>query len=111
MNLVTTLSHYPLDLTPFVEKARPYGLQGISIWHREEEVGRYTLPGLASSNIYSGSKSILSAAVGFAVSEGLLSLEERVVDAFPAECPKYPIGPLEEMLLKHLLTMSLGFPR
>ena len=103
------ISH--LDLTPFVEKARAYGLQGISVWQEDKEIGRYTLPNLPSSNIYSGSKSILSAAVGFAVSEGLLSLEEKVVDAFPEECPKYPIGPLEEMKLKHLLTMSLGFPR
>ena len=36
-------------------------------------------------NQYSASKSFTSAAVGIAAGEGLLSLDERLVDAFPRD--------------------------
>ncbi len=41
-------------------------------------------------NIYSASKSFTSAAVGIAVKEGLLRLEERLVDAFSEDIPENP---------------------
>ena len=54
--------------------------------------------------LYSMSKSVTSTAVGFAVSEGLLNLNDRVVDFFP----EYPLSkrPFNRMLtIRMLLTM------
>jgi CubicO group peptidase (beta-lactamase class C family) len=62
-------------------------------------------------NQYSASKSFTSAAVGFALREGLLSLEERLVDAFPGEIPPDPSPFLEEAQVRDLLTMGLGQDR
>ncbi|MDR2376087.1 MAG: beta-lactamase family protein [Treponema sp.] len=62
-------------------------------------------------NQYSASKSVTSAAVGLAVREGLLSLDERLVDAFPGEIPSEPSPFLGEARLRDLLTMGLGQDR
>lgn len=58
--------------------------------------------------LYSLSKSFTSTAAGFAVQEGLLTLEERVVDFFP-DCNSPELSPYaREMTVRHLLTMSTG---
>jgi CubicO group peptidase (beta-lactamase class C family) len=62
-------------------------------------------------NQYSASKSFTSAALGFALGEGLLSLDERLVDAFPGEIPPDPSPFLEEARIRDLLTMGLGQDR
>ena len=41
-------------------------------------------------NIYSASKSFTSCAVGFAVQEGLIDLDERLMDAFKEDIPNNP---------------------
>ncbi|MCI5650406.1 MAG: beta-lactamase family protein [Fusicatenibacter sp.] len=60
-------------------------------------------------NIYSHTKSYVSTAVGLAISDGVLSLEDYLVDAFPECVPDQPGKGLEKIQLKHLLTMSSGF--
>lgn len=62
-------------------------------------------------NIYSATKSITSLAVGFAVSEGLLSTDEYIVDCFHGELPDTVSDELKEMRVEHLLTMTLGFDK
>lgn len=57
--------------------------------------------------MFSLSKSFTSTAIGFAVAEGLLSVEDPVVSYFKKECPK-PEGFLAKMRIKHLLSMSTG---
>lgn len=57
--------------------------------------------------VFSLSKSFTSTAVGFAVSEGLLSVEDKVVSYFKDECPE-PTGYLAQMQIKDLLIMSTG---
>jgi CubicO group peptidase (beta-lactamase class C family) len=57
--------------------------------------------------LFSLSKSFTSTAIGFAVSEGLLSVEDKVTSYFREECPQ-PSGYLEQMRIKHLLGMSTG---
>ena len=59
-------------------------------------------------NVYSASKSVTSCAVGFAIQEGLLSLEERLVDAFPQDLPETVGENLEKATVRDLLTMCLG---
>lgn len=59
-------------------------------------------------SIYSISKSFTSTAIGFAVSEKLLSLNDKVISFFPDELPD-TINPfLSELTIKDLLTMSIG---
>ena len=59
-------------------------------------------------NQYSATKSFTSAAVGIAQREGLLSLEERLVDVFKDELPADVSGNLEKATVRDLLTMCLG---
>ncbi len=58
--------------------------------------------------VYSVSKSYTSTAVGFAVEEGLLKLETRVLDIFPEFKTEKPDENLERLTVFHLLTMTSG---
>ncbi len=60
-------------------------------------------------NIYSHAKSFVSTAVGIAIDEGFVSLDDRLVDAFPDKVPPGGNPGLEKIRLRHLLTMSSGF--
>ena len=57
--------------------------------------------------LFSLSKSFTSTAVGFAVQEGLLSVEDSVISYFVEECPQ-PGELLRKMKIKHLLSMNTG---
>lgn len=54
------------------------------------------------------SKTFTSMAVGLAISEGRLALDEKLVDIFPEHCPENPSEYLNEITVEHLLTMSCG---
>ncbi len=58
--------------------------------------------------LYSLSKSVTATAVGCAVAEGRLSVDDPVVGFFPGELPA-AVGPnLAAMRIRHLLTMTSG---
>jgi len=58
--------------------------------------------------MHSLSKSFTSTAIGFAVDEGLLSLNDLVISFFPGEAPAEPGWQWKEMRIKDLLTMNTG---
>lgn len=58
--------------------------------------------------LWSLSKSFTSTAVGMAVAEGKLSIDDPVSKFFPEEMPAEPSGNLKAMRVKDLLTMSTG---
>lgn len=58
--------------------------------------------------LYSLSKSFTSTAVGFAVQEGRLSLDDPIVRFFPEEAPDEPSENLLQMRVRDLLMMSSG---
>ncbi len=58
--------------------------------------------------LFSLSKTFTATAIGFAEQEGILSLEEKLVDIFPELCPKNPSKNLSEADSYSLLTMSCG---
>jgi CubicO group peptidase (beta-lactamase class C family) len=58
--------------------------------------------------LYSTSKSFTSTAVGFAVNEKLLTVNDKVVSFFPEELPDTVSPYLAELTIKDLLTMSVG---
>lgn len=97
-----------MDLGLFVERISTLGVLGIKIsqhgevtaqWHSEDECRR---------NVYSVTKSFTSCAVGFAVQEGLLSLDEKLTDAFADDLPEKADENLKKATVRDLLTMRLG---
>ena len=57
---------------------------------------------------YSLSKSFTSAAIGIAVTEGVLSLNDRIVDILPDKLPEIVSENLKKLTVRHLLTLSAG---
>jgi len=58
--------------------------------------------------LHSLSKSVTSTAIGMAVGEGKLSVDDPVLKFFPDEAPKEPSKFLQAMRVRDLLTMSTG---
>ncbi|MCX6925822.1 MAG: serine hydrolase [Verrucomicrobia bacterium] len=58
--------------------------------------------------LYSLSKSFTSTAVGFAVAEGKLRVDDRVASFFPKDLPENVSDHLAALRIKDLLTMSVG---
>lgn len=61
--------------------------------------------------MYSLSKCFTSTAIGFAVSEGLVKLDDKVTDFFPNDLPGSRTTYLDAMEVRHLLTMTTGHDR
>src|SRR5690349_951139 len=58
--------------------------------------------------LYSCSKSFTATAIGFAVSEKKLTVEDQVISFFPDDAPANPSENLKALRIKHLLSMSVG---
>ncbi|PQO26350.1 6-aminohexanoate hydrolase [Blastopirellula marina] len=58
--------------------------------------------------LWSLSKSFTSTAVGFAVTEGKLSIDDPVLKFFPMDAPEKPSDNLRAMRVRDLLTMNAG---
>ncbi len=59
-------------------------------------------------SLYSLSKSFTSTAIGLAVAEKRLSLDDPVLKFFPDEAPANPSQKLKAMRVRHLLSMNTG---
>lgn len=58
--------------------------------------------------MFSFSKTLTATAIGFAEQEGILKLDEKLVDIFPELCPENPSENLHKADIWSLLTMSCG---
>lgn len=58
--------------------------------------------------MYSTSKSFTATAIGFAVAEGKLTVNDKVISFFPNDLPDKISPYLEELKVKDLLSMSVG---
>ncbi|MBI3414862.1 MAG: serine hydrolase [Verrucomicrobia bacterium] len=63
---------------------------------------------LSNHELYSLSKSFTSTAVGLAVGEGKLSVDDEVLKFFPEDAPAEPSTNLKAMRVRDLLSMSAG---
>lgn len=54
------------------------------------------------------SKTFTATAVGLAIAEGKLNLEDKVVDFFPEKVPENASDTLKSVTVRHLLTMNCG---
>lgn len=58
--------------------------------------------------LFSLSKSFTATAIGFAVQEGLLTVQDRLIDFFPDVLPTQPCPNMERVTIRHLLSMNTG---
>ena len=58
--------------------------------------------------LFSLTKSFMSVAAGFAIQEGLLSLDAPVISFFPEKLPSPPCENMRAMKVRHLLGMCTG---
>lgn len=58
--------------------------------------------------MHSVSKTFTSTAIGFAVDEKLLTVDDKVISFFPEDLPTEISPYLKDLSIKHLLTMSVG---
>ena len=97
-------------LDEFMKKAKSEGLyinhvqihRGKDLTAYYDRMLRLRLP------VYSISKGFSSCAAGIAEAEGLINLDEKLVDIFPEYIPTDANEYLKEINLKHCLTMSAG---
>ncbi len=61
--------------------------------------------------LYSASKSFTGTAIGYAVSEGLLTVYDPVIKFFPDFLPEQVSDNLKALKVRHLLSMSVGHAR
>jgi CubicO group peptidase (beta-lactamase class C family) len=59
-------------------------------------------------SIFSISKSFTSTAIGLAIYEKLISIDDKVISFFPDDLPDVISKNLKQMSIKHLLTMTTG---
>jgi CubicO group peptidase (beta-lactamase class C family) len=58
--------------------------------------------------MYSVSKSFTATAIGFAINEGLISLDTKLIDIFPEYRPEHTDENLEKLTVHHMLSMQSG---
>lgn len=95
----------------FDRAAQEYCVLNIIVRRDGETVFRADYDGEIRRNQYSVTKSFTSAAVGIAQKEGLLSLDERLTDAFRDDLPAHVSENLRQATVRDLLTMCLGQDR
>ena len=99
------------DLMPFVRsiEGKSLSLMGIIVRQHGEIIAEYRWKPDERTNLRSVAKSVASLAVGMAVAEGILSLDETISEAFAQVLPKKGVDEkLSRMTLRHLLTLSTG---
>lgn len=69
------------------------------------------MPTKTRLNMWSVSKSFISIGVGIAIDEGLMTLDEKLVDTFPEYVTGQPSKNLLDITVRDLLTMTVGLEK
>nr|WP_317362164.1 serine hydrolase [uncultured Blautia sp.] len=79
------------------------------IWREGRMTAEYKrMPVKTRLNTWSACKGVVSCAAGIALEEGIIRLDEKIIDIFPEYAPENPEGYLAEVTLEHMLTMTSG---
>lgn len=97
-----------MNISEFIETAKTLNVLGIKITKDNETAAEWYSEAECRRNIYSATKSFTSCAMGFAVQEGLISLDEKLTDAFAEDLPDSIDENLKAATVRDLLTMCLG---
>lgn len=99
-------------LLDFVNKFKKIGhLQQFAVVHKNELKIKFAVEPYIEEDIkqlFSLSKTFTSMAIGRAVDEGKLRLDEKIIDIFPFFAPQNPSENLKKMTVFNLLTMNTG---
>ena len=98
-----------MDLKPFVEEVEKQKLnvEGVIVFQQGKEPTIHRWIPEIRRNIFSVSKNFTSIAIGMAIEEGKLGLNDRVSQVFKREAAD---SRWDSLTLKHLLTMTMGHP-
>ena len=97
-----------MDLKSFAEKAENLHVISVIVSQNGKQIAKQNWDDDCRRNVYSASKSFTSAAVGIAQREGLLSIDEKLTDAFAEALPDEVSENLAAATVRDLLTMQLG---
>ena len=97
-----------LDIAKFVETTKKLNVLGLRVSQGEELIAQWNSEEECRRNIYSATKSFTSCAMGFAVQERLISIDEKLTDAFMDDLPGHVDENLKRATVRDLLTMCLG---
>lgn len=76
------------------------------IWREGQLTAEYKrMPVKTRLNTWSACKGVVSCAAGIALDEGLIRLDEKIVDIFPEYAPENPEGYLGDVTLENMLTL------
>ena len=99
-------------LLNFVKKYKEIGyLQQFAVVHNGDVKIKFAVEPYKEEDIkqlFSLSKTFTSMAIGRAVDEGRLKLDEKVIDIFPFFAPQNPSEYMKQMTVFNLLTMNTG---
>ena len=96
------------DFVKYAEQEKLF-IEGIAVADREHILLEHRFTPDLERNIYSHTKSYMATAVGIAIEEGLMSLDDKLTDYFPECVPEKADPRLFKITLRHLLTMSSGY--
>ena len=98
-------------LDAFVRSASARGLriEGIAAADEKRLLFHHHFTADQPRNIYSHTKSYMATAVGMAIADGALCLDDTLADFFPEKLPPQPSETLLSIRLRDLLTMTSGF--
>lgn len=97
-----------MEFDAYCAQAQQLGVLGMNVTKDDQLLLSWRSEGECRRNIYSATKSFTAVAVGFALQEGLLSLDEKLTDTFPQDIPSSPCENLQKATVRDLLTMRLG---
>ena len=76
------------EMKTYLAEAERLGVLGVNVTKDDELILCWRSEGECRRNIYSASKSFTAVAVGFAVQEGLIRLDEKLTEAFSEDLPE-----------------------
>ena len=100
-----------LDFIEAAEKEQPDALHSMMIVRHGNIIAEgWWNPYNAESPhlLYSLSKSFASTAIGLAIQENLISIDDQVISFFPEKTPEEPSENLKSMRIRDLITMNTG---
>ena len=95
----------------FISYAYDYKLaiEGLAVADETKVLLNHRFTPDLTRNIYSHTKSYMATAVGMAIADGKLSLDDKLAEFFPESVPEDPDPRLFEIRLRDLLIMASGF--
>lgn len=95
----------------FCRAIADFGVRHVVIRQYNKEVFRHHFEPAGLCEQFSIAKSVTGTAVGFAISEGLFSLEDPVLPYFEDKIKGTMSENWQKLIVKHLLTMQMGFDK